>query len=92
MHSWARFHGQKWPKIIDPFGKFASLAGNDGASQARGELINIGDGHERHFLVHDAGMHINVFNLGYPMTKTTFNSYILQLPDGDYSIYRDLFP
>ena len=65
------------------------MAGNDGASQARGELINIGDGKERHFLVHDAGMHINVFNLGYPMTKTTFNSYILQLPDGDYSIYRE---
>ena len=34
-------------------------------------------------------MHINVFNFGYPMSKTTFNSYILQLPDGDYSIYRE---
>ena len=75
-------------KILWSLGQFASLAGNNGPSQSRGDLIHIGDG-KRHFLVHDAGMHINVFNFGYPLTKTTFNSYILQLPDGDYSIYRE---
>ena len=55
-------------------------------------MINIGDGEPwngRHLLVHDAGMYINVFNFGYPMTKRAFNSYILQLPNGDYSIYRE---
>ena len=39
------------------FFKFASLAGNDGISQSRGELINIGEGW-RHLLVHDVGTHI----------------------------------
>ena len=75
-------------KFFGPLGQFASLAGNNDASHSRGELINIGD-MKRNFLVHDAGMNINVFNFGHPMTKTTFNSYILQLPDGDYSIYRE---
>lgn len=64
------------------------MAGNNGVSKLRGDLFNIGD-RKRRFLYHDAGMHINVFNFGYPLTKTTFNSYILQLPDGDYSIYRE---
>ena len=79
---------EKMWKLFGPLGQFASLAGNNDASHSRGELINIGD-MKRNFLVHDAGMHINVFNFGHPMTKTTFNSYILQLPDGDYSIYRE---
>ena len=31
---------------------------------------------------------LSTFNIGYPHTRTTFNSYILQLPNGDYSVYR----
>ena len=42
----------------------------------------------RHLLVTEAGIDLNSFNFGYPHTRTTFNSYILQLPNGDYSIYR----
>ena len=48
-------------KILWSLGQFASLAGNKAASISRGELINIGD-MKRNFLVHDAGMNINVFN------------------------------
>ena len=33
-------------------------------------------------------MHIAVFNIGYPHERGTFNSYILQLPNGDFSIYK----
>ena len=42
----------------------------------------------RHLLVTEAGIDLNSFNFGSPHTRTTFNSYILQLPNGDYSIYR----
>ena len=42
----------------------------------------------RHLLMHEAGMNIVPFNFGFPHTRTTFNSYILQLPDESFDIYR----
>ena len=42
----------------------------------------------RNLLMAEAGMNINPFNFGTPHTRTTFNSYILQLPDASYDIFR----
>ena len=42
----------------------------------------------RWLLMHEAGMNVNPFNFGYPPTRTTYNSYIPQLPDASYDIYR----
>ena len=58
-----------------------------GPSASRGLLITIGD-KERVLFETLARMSLNYFGFGHPKTKTTFNSYILQLPGGDYSIYR----
>ena len=74
--------------------QFAQLSNKD--TDGRGQLIRIGDWVEnsednqarRQYMVTTAGMHIAVFNVGYPHTTTTFNSYILQLPNGDFSIYK----
>ena len=72
--------------------QFAVLGGMDW--RVRGTLINIADWKDtpsdegRHLLITEAGMNINPFNFGSPHTRTTFNSYILQLPDASYDIYR----
>ena len=74
--------------------QFSSLSGKD--TDGRGQVIRIADWAEnsedstkqRHFLVTTAGLHISVFNIGYPHERGTFNSYILQLPNGDFSIYK----
>ena len=74
--------------------QFASLSGKD--TDGRGRLISIADWVDnsedfktrRSFLITTAGLHISVFNIGYIHERGTFNSYILQLPNGDFSIYK----
>ena len=72
--------------------QFAVLGAADW--RVRGILMNIADWKNmpadegRWLLMHEAGMNVNPFNFGYPPTRTTYNSYIPQLPDASYDIYR----
>ena len=78
--------------MTDLFHQFAVLGGH---SISKGTLLWIADWQDSpsdkgrdYLLASDAGMNIAVLNFGSPHTTTTFNSYILQSPDGRYELYR----